>query len=439
MARPDAVSPTPPSPLLKQHDFASLWWGQLISILGERLTYLALVGLLAEHTGHFRNEQSSLLLSVLANVMLAPVLLLAPFTGAWVDRSNLKRVLIMSDALRGLLIVLVPLLYRSTQYTGPVFVIVFLLFTCNVFFLPAKSAITPEIVPRAQLLAANALLAAAGIIATAAGALGGGWFVDHFGWPAALYVNGVTYLVSVIALSLIRYRRELHEPHAAPVSVGGYFAEVKEGWQLVRRNPTVGLALVALSAVWVGGGFLHVAGNQHGQRAASTPGLERVGILLSVLGLGSGLGTWWTNSHARRWSRPLLLGVGLIVAGFGIVLFALSTRFAVFTIAAFLIGVAAAPAFTLCETLLQQGTQPRQRGRVFSLRDFLMRLVFLFGVTAAGWTARSFGIRAALLLAAAVMAATGALAASFRRVEVAVEDAQPESLGHPGTKPIAGD
>jgi MFS family permease len=412
---PDA-HPSTGVPLLRQHDFSSLWWGQLISILGERLTYLALVGLLAEHTGHFATRESSWLLSVLANVMLAPVLILAPFTGAWVDRSNLKRVLVTSDALRGVLVVTIPFLYRLADHTLPVFVIVFLLFTCNVFFLPAKSAITPEIVPRHQLLAANALLAVAGIIATALGALGGGWFVDHYGWDTALYVNGVTYLVSVVALVLIRYRHEHHAAHASALTPRGYVAEVAEGWRLVRSNPVVGLALVALSAVWVGGGFLHVAGNQHVQRAASTPGMERVGILLAVLGLGSGIGTWWTNARTHGRSRALLLGVGLMIAGAGIAVFAVSTRFAVFAIAAFLIGIAAAPAFTLCETLLQQGTQPRQRGRVFSLRDFLMRLVFLLGVTLAGWVARSFGVQAALLVAAGLMVLTGAIAAAWRGV-----------------------
>ena len=84
--------------------------------------------------------------------------------------------------------------------------IVFAMFTCNVLFLPAKSAITPEIVPARQLLAANALLAGAGIVATAIGALAGGWVVDHWGWGTALYLNGFTYLVSVFALLMIVYR-----------------------------------------------------------------------------------------------------------------------------------------------------------------------------------------------------------------------------------------
>ena len=380
--------PAPPPALLLQRSFASLWWGQLISILGERLTYLALVGLLAVHTQSFRQANSSYLLATLANVMLAPVLLFAPFTGAWVDRWNLRRVLVISDLTRSLLVFLIPAFYLVTHSTLPMFVIVFLMFTCNVFFLPAKSAITPEIVPPGQLLGANALLAVAGIIATAIGALGGGWFIDHFGWSAALVVNGVTYLVSVVALLRIRYTSHQRTEALVKVTLRSYLQDVRDGWGLVRSNPTVGLALTALAAVWIGGGFLHVAGNLHVQRAASAPGMERVGALLASLGVGSGFSTWWLNTHGRRFPRPALLGVGLVITG---------------------IGIAAAPAFMLTETLLQEGTEARTRGRVFSARDFLMRLVFLIGVTVAGWTTRTVGVPAALLTCAAIVAGTGLL------------------------------
>src|SRR5437867_4027240 len=308
--------------LLRQRNFAALWWGQLISILGERLTYLALVGLLAEHTQHFRDTGSSWLLSALANVMLAPVLLLAPFTGAWVDRWNLRRVLIASDALRAGVVLSIPILYAWTHGVAPVFAQVFVLFTCNVFFLPAKSAITPEIVPPSQLLAANAWLSGAGIAATAAGALGGGWLIDHMGWTTALYFNCATYLVSVVALLVIRYRPHPRTTPGVETTVRGYLHEVREGWRIVTTNPTVGLALTALGAVWIGGGFLHVAGNLHIQHAASAPGMERLGVLMSVLGLGSGVSTWWLNTRGKRMPRPWLLGGGLVLAGLGLLAFA---------------------------------------------------------------------------------------------------------------------
>ena len=265
--RPDPA----PRPFFLERSFAALWTGQLVSITGDRLTYLALGGLLLAHTRLGTDVRYPTLLALLGNVMLAPVLLFAPFTGAWVDRWNLKRVLIVSDVLRAAIVLAVPALYALTGHTAPVFALVFLLFTCNVFFLPAKSAITPEIVPPQHLLAANALLSLAGIAATAIGALSG-WVVDHWGWGAAMRIDALTYLVSVLTLWIVRY-----QPHAprAPrpgITWGGYLHEVGEGWRAVRASAPAALGLLSLGAVWLGGGFLHVAGNVHIQRAASVVG-----------------------------------------------------------------------------------------------------------------------------------------------------------------------
>ena len=408
-----------PTPLMMQRSFAALWWGQLISILGDRLTYLALIGLLARHTREFQDARSSLLLSLLANVMLAPVLLFSPFTGAWVDRWNLQRTLIVSDVLRAGIVFLIPTLYVMNHHTFPTFVLVFLLFTCNVFFLPAKSAMTPEIVPHSQLLVANALLSAAGIIATAVGALCG-WVVDHLGWDTAMRIDAVTYLVSVVTLVFVVYKPAAHRALQPALTWRGYLGEVREGLGTLGRSSRVGLALTALAAVWVGGGFLHVAGNQHIQRAASVPGMERLGILMATLGIGSGVGTWWVNGPGRRVPRPWLLGGGLLLVAVGMCAFALSSRFAVFAVSGFLIGIAAAPAFVLCETLLQEGTELHQRGRVFSMRDFLMRLTFLIGVTVAGWVTRSYGTQPALLLCGGVIAVAGLLSLAWGRRDPAL-------------------
>ena len=229
MTPDDAGAAAPSRPLLAQRDFSALWWGQLISILGDRLNYLALGGLLLAHTGRYADTgRSSLLLGLLGYCMLAPVLLFAPFAGPLVDRWNLRRTLIVSDAVRGLLVLLIPIVYSATHHIGAVFVLVFLLFTCNVFFLPAKSAMTPELVPASQLLAANTLLSVAGIAATAVGALVGGWVVDHWGWVAAMWFDAVTYLVSVVSLLVLRDRQQPRAPRPE-TTLASYLGEVGQG------------------------------------------------------------------------------------------------------------------------------------------------------------------------------------------------------------------
>lgn len=403
---PAATHLEPPRALLRQGDFAALWWGQLISILGERLSYVAFIGLVAAHTRQLADRDAPVLLAVLANVMAAPVLLFSPFTGAWVDRWNLRRVMLVADLLRAVTIALVPVLY-SVGGLGSAYALAFVLFTCNVFFLPAKSAIVPEIVPPRQLLAANALLVVAGVIGTAVGMPIGGWMVDRFGWSRVLFINAATYLVSVVSLWRIAYVPHAHHGPAATLTPANYLREIGEGWRVVRSSVPVALGLLAAGAVWMGGGFLNAAGNPHVLRAAGTPGMTRVGVLLLALAGGSALGTAWVNARDRTDSRARLLGVGLIVVGAGMAVFALSSQFAVFALAAFAVGIAAAPAYVLSETLLQEGVPPRQRGRVFSARDFVQRSVFVLSGTAAGFLTRGAGTRAALLTAAGLVALAG--------------------------------
>lgn len=403
-----------PRPLLLQRDFAALWWGQLISLWGDRINYLALNGLVQDHTrGYHDAGQSSLMLSLHGTVTVLPVLLFAPFAGPWVDRWNLRRVLIVSDILRALLVLAVPAVYAATHHAAPVWSMVFLLFTCNVFFLPAKSAMTPEILPASQLLTANTLLALAGILGTIAGFAMGGWIVDHWGWQIALTIDSVTYGASVISLSLIRYRPRVRE--VTKVTLRGYWHEVLDGLRVVQASPRVGLALTALGAVWLGGGFVQVAGIQHIQRAASIPGAERIAGLGGAFGIGAALATWWVNTRGRTMPRARLLGIGMVLAGVWLVCMAVSTRYAVFAIASFLVGACIAPAFVLTETLVQEGTDLHQRGRVFSLRDFAMRLLLLASLGVATVLTPWAGTRVTLITAAVCIAGVGVLALAWGR------------------------
>jgi dTMP kinase len=401
--------------LFRQRSFASLWWGQIFSITGDRFTYLALAGLFFEYSQSDPHASYAALLALFANVVVAPVLLFAPFTGAWVDRHNLKHVLVVSDVLRALLVFSMPVLFEMTRSTDAVFVAVFLLFAVNVIFLPAKSALLPEIVRADQLLAANSLLAGAGILATAIGALAGGYIIDRWGWAFAMRLDATSYLVSVIGLALVTYRAGDHHAHLEPVTVRRYVAEVGAGWNVVRRSRSVGAAFVALAAVWFAGGVLHVAGNEHIQAMASAPGMSRLGALLFAIGVGSGIGAWWINTRGKRLPRAYVLGAGLALAGCTLALFAMSRLFAVFVGAALLMGLFAAPALVLTETVLQEGTELNHRARVFSLRDFAMRLTLLVSVSLAAWMVELTDTRMTLLACAIALLILGGCTAGLGR------------------------
>ena len=113
--------------------------------------------------------------------------------------------------------------------------------------------------------------------------------------------------------------------------------------------------------------------------------MTRLGALLFAIGVGSGIGAWWINTRGKRLPRAQVLGIGLALAGITMAVFATSRLFAVFVASAVLLGLFAAPALVLTETVLQEGTKLEHRARVFSVREFLMRLTLLVSVSGAAW------------------------------------------------------
>jgi len=186
--------------MFRQRSFASLWWGQIFSITGDRFTYLALAGLFYEHSQTDAAASYAALLAVFANVVVAPVLLFAPFTGAWVDRHNLKHVLVVSDALRALIVLTIPTLFQLTHSTDVVFALVFALFTVNVVFLPAKSALLPTLVAPDRLVSANSLVGLNANLARLAGGPIGGLLLAASGLPAIVAVDAVSFLVAALLI-----------------------------------------------------------------------------------------------------------------------------------------------------------------------------------------------------------------------------------------------
>ncbi|NJN51281.1 MAG: MFS transporter [Gammaproteobacteria bacterium] len=401
--------------LFKQRSFTFLWWGQLLSITGDRLTYLALMGLLLEHSLRPDSPSFTTLLALFGNVVVAPVLLFAPFAGALIDRLDLKRVAVVADALRAINVLAITLVYTVHPDVFATFALVFTLFGLNVLFLPAKSALIPAIVPAEQLLRANSHLAIAAIVATGVGALAGGYIVDHYGWALAMQIDAATYLISVFTLAMIPYAQDKAVSAKAPVGVRTYLAEVWDGWTELRHNAGVLTCVIALAAVWFAGGVLHVAGNPHvltsaqnlQQNPDQTMGMFQIGMLLCIIGIGTAVGTWWINTRGRRFSATSKLGGGLILASGAIALFSSSTQLAILFAAGFLVGLFAAPALILTETGLQQFATPQRRARIFSGKDFLMRLTLLASVSSTAWLVSFTGTTVTLWICAVVICAVG--------------------------------
>jgi len=407
---------------LARTPFRFLLVGQIVSIAGDRFNYLALVALLSAHAAA-RGQDPAAALAVFAWAMMGPSLFVSPWAGAFVDRRPLVRTLLVTDLLRAFVVAAIPLAYAASGSLTPVFALVALAFTLNAFFLPARSALPPRLVPPTALAAGNAILVLGGVVATVVGTSLGGPVVDRFGPATALYLDAATYGVSVLALAgLLRAGVDraaaAERATAAGQAASGApwrraLADVVAGWRVALGTPRARGPLVAAIATWVAGGVLHVAGTAHVQRGSTA--VTGLGLLLGALALGAVLGTGMTLRREQGRaadappSRGGALAAGLIGAGAGLLGFAFAPSLPTMAAAGFVCGLFAAPVFFLSETALQEAVPEDHRARVFAARDALARGAFLATAALAAPSVHAFGETRTLAGGAVLLIALGAV------------------------------
>jgi MFS family permease len=410
--------------LFRIPNFTALWLGQLVSIFGDRFTYLALLALVVESARDRSNPAAELALIPLVSFL--PAILLAPAVGALVDRWNTRTTLIVSDACRGLIVAaIIPA--AGVGGLSAALALVFLLYVANTFFLPARSAILPDLVPRDRLVEANSLATLAGVIGTIAGAVIGGIVVERSGWRIGFLLDAATYFVSVAALALIRMPPRVASEEArpatarAPQSRGAGEAyralalDVREGARIAISSRTVLGSMAALALLWIAGGALHVAvptlleqrgGLGAGAGAipvAGTGMVSGVGVLLGFVAAGMVAGTLIlaARGHGAGGAR---VRWALAMAGASLLLFATQPAYVTMSIAAMGAGFSVALLLVTTESLIQEAVPGPVRARVFALRDFLARVGVVLsagafgGILHAGWATPPVAVGAAGLL-----------------------------------------
>jgi DHA3 family macrolide efflux protein-like MFS transporter len=384
--------------------FTMFWAAQAVSLFGDRLNNFSLMAIINNFAAN-----PSMTLSKLYLAMTLPLFLLAPVIGALVDRLNKRWILVLTDLCRAALACAIPVVFIRTHSFVPVMGVVFLLSTGNLFFLPAKSALIPELVSREQLLEVNSILWGAGIAGVIGGFLGGGIIYDFFSWPACFYLDGASYLISAsLILGIALHGMRNRPPGPARKSYHpGIAKALLEGIHAIRTSPSLLRPLGVQSLLFIGGGGFSVLVLPM-IKDVSAPGsslpLSAAGL---ALGLGMGAGSL-VSSRLKLGTKakerfeavffavvvPATLTIGLVPGLKAIIA------------GAFLAGFAASPLQVIAESELQREIHESMRGRVFAFREiitksFFILSSFLFSSLAGLASKRSLVVALGLFLASA--------------------------------------
>ncbi len=135
--------------------FIILWQSQLVSTLGDAVYSIALGFWVLAVTG------STALMGLLMAVSTLPGIIVSPFAGVLIDRTNKKRLMIAMDLLRGIAVVLLAAAaYGGYIQVWMVFATGIILSTCGAVFSPGVSSSVPELVPASRITNANSVFSA---------------------------------------------------------------------------------------------------------------------------------------------------------------------------------------------------------------------------------------------------------------------------------------
>ena len=157
------------SVILRCPAFVALWLSETFSLIGDRLVMVALIALVYDRTGSVGAVGLLMLLKAL------PALLLGSLAGVFVDRWNRKWIMVISNLLQGLLVFWMPL---TTDITV-IYIIYLVMSMINQFFVPARTAAIPDLVPPQALLTANSLFALSIVFGMAVGPAAAAWIMEN--------------------------------------------------------------------------------------------------------------------------------------------------------------------------------------------------------------------------------------------------------------------
>jgi MFS family permease len=222
---------------LQHRNFRLLWIGLLVSFSGSLMQSAAIlwhVSLLVP------DDRRALALGMVGLVRVVPVVLFSLLSGVAADVYDRRKLMLVTQTVMAIFAAaLAAMAFRGLDAVWPVYAISAASSAAGAFDLPARQALTPNLVPREHLPNALALNTIMFQVAAVAGPALGGIVIGQAGVAWAYTFNAVSFLVVIVALLMM------------PASAGREFSAAGEGGEAEKKTAfTLHAALEGLRFVF---------------------------------------------------------------------------------------------------------------------------------------------------------------------------------------------
>lgn len=434
-----AVPEGPPDPssqrdtigqVLRNTAFLRLWLSQAFSQIASNMVNFALLLRVRNIVEIHDIRQANTAISLVILAFSLPAVLFGPIAGVLADKANKKVVMGSTHLLRAVAVSLF-LIIRPTWHVSSIliatYLVTFLFGIAGQFFAPAEGSTLPVLVPRAQLISANALF---NLTNTAAQLIGfatvGPILVKLIGID---HLFGVTMVLFVICAGLIASlprvsaRREGRNGQRTVSPMRGLWRDIKEGLVFILQDAILikAIAFLTLAATT----FLMIAalGPDYVTRVIGLP-KEDIGLIVGPAGVGVFTGVLVVGRVAKRIARERLIDLALTSAGINILILALAkgtlnlfwpgdgVPISVLTVIcgffAMLLGLSNAFILVPAQTMLQERSNEEIRARVYATFFTISNSVAFVPIFFAAASADLFGVVEVLVVVALIIITIGA-------------------------------
>jgi predicted MFS family arabinose efflux permease len=383
---------------LKHKNFALLWSGGLISMIGNWMLFAAL----PFHIYSMTN--SALATSGILMAMVAPGILFGSFAGIFVDRWDRKKIMVITSALQAVTILSL-LLVQSIEFIWIIYLTTFIESSLNHFFRPAEGALLPNLVGEEYLMPANSLNALNDNLARIIGPSIGGLLLGIYGFQSVIWADVTSYVIAMVLILLIK--AENTAPKRAPDAETKN--EVSNPLRIFRREWLAGLKYIksrrALKGLFIimgialfGDAILSAILVVFVQQDLGFSAVE-YGWMMTARGIGGLIGGLLIGQFGSKFKPTQLISGGLLISGASIYLLLTLPSLLIIMSVLIIIGPALMAWLISLQTIAQKETEDSYRGRVFGTIGATSTFIMFFGSAIAGFMADQIG--SLILIAAA--------------------------------------
>ena len=368
--------------VLRNRNFLFLWSGQVFSQLADRM----LVGVLLLNVHYLTKNNLAMSLPMLSFGLSA--IIFGTIAGVFVDRWSKKRIMVLSNILRAILLIGFVFLTEFRESLLVIFLASFLIFTIAQFFSPAEAACIPAIVEKNKLLGANSFFMGTWMSATVIG----------FGFTSLLSFFGVSlhymyviaagfYMLAAILVSFLKLQEvPLTRIHTIQSTLKdftfGFYYSIKK--RIIKYSIIkvflASCVLAVLSELAIN--FVYKVLGQ---------GRESFGFFVAFSGVGMGASIL-TLPYLKSFLNKYLTLIGFAICGAMLVLMNCTTNPYLILIIIFFLGFGNGYITIPIQTVLQENVPARMRGRVFGLQNVMISGAFTLPVILAGYLADIYSV-----------------------------------------------